>query len=133
MSSLLVSTYDLRRGGIWLFRKERKTVISIVNPTLSYKRVFVLFFDDNENLLTGIQNKLSPNDLWEVKVAEHVKPGYHVVLKVAVFHDRMNAPEVGVIGYQLQFHGKETSHSILQPLPTEILDKEQKLFWKYLE
>lgn len=118
----LVGTFDLRNGG--------KTTLHIVNPTAKNLKIIAAFFDDNEKPLACYRDRLSPNDLVEIDVRQHVQEKQFGVVKVVSFNEQQDEPEVGVVGYQRQFYarhflffaqGPEVTETILHSIPNEIL------------
>jgi hypothetical protein len=126
LSPYIIGTYDLRGG--------RRTFLQIVNPTGNFLRVLVAFFDDNEKPLKCLRDRLSPNDLLEVDVRrqlDNMGTGFGVV-KIVSFNDVAEVPQPGVVGYQRTFSrsffrgDRLKAESILQPVPSELLNDDMK-------
>jgi len=126
-NALLVGTYDLRSG--------QNTLLSIINPTSSYKQVYILFYDDNEEFITCHQEKLSPNDLAEIDVRKAIKKNLFGVVKVIPFEINSDSLAFGIKGYQRQlrhykywlfFSRSYESQTILQPIPTTMYNEKDK-------
>ncbi len=119
LSPYLTGTYDLRG--------RRNTVLHIVNPTGRHRRVVVALFDDDEEPLACLRDRLSPNDLLEVDVGRHLSGGFGVV-KVVSFHFDEEVPEPGLVGTQRDFFRgfwgtwRPAAAAALHSVPAEILE-----------
>jgi len=127
LSPYLVGTFDLREGA--------NTILHIVNPTAKTLRIIVAFFDDNEKPLACYRDRLTPNDLVEINVRQHVPENQFGVVKVVSFHQQEDLPEVGIVGYQKNLYprrflffskGPEITETVLHSIPNEILSDDLK-------
>ena len=102
--------------GTWDSRNDTGTVLQIVNPTNTYLLVKAAFYDDGEKKLKMIEEKMSPNDLWEIDVLGLGLAAKFGVVKLISYG--RDVPEIGIIGYQKQYLKTQLLDStILQPVP----------------
>ena len=64
-SAYLVGVFETREG--------LTTLVQIVNPTRADLRLFIAFFDDDEELLQCISERLTGNDLFEIDAQQVVQ------------------------------------------------------------
>jgi len=122
-SPYLVGTYDLRAG---------RTVLHIINPTAKSLEAYIAFFDDNEEPLKCIKEKLSHNDLLEIDVKKLELKRKFGVVKIVSHLDGKPVP--GVVGFQrhyfTQLNAKTpygVTESNLASVPAGILDGELEI------
>jgi hypothetical protein len=114
--TFLVGTFDMRSG---------YTVFQIVNPTASPLELLVAFFDDNENPLGCIREKLSHNDLVEIDVRNLKLRSKFGVVKIISHVDRIPCP--GIIGFQRHYFKSGFAESNLVSIPDCFLYDELKI------
>jgi hypothetical protein len=115
-SAYLVGVFDTREG--------LTTLVQIVNPTTANLRLFIAFFDENENLLGCIRHELSGNDLFELD-AQQVAQGRVGVVKVVTLAMDEERPQIGVVGNQRLSLGREpVAETGLHPIQTAFLEAE---------
>ncbi|MCP4146285.1 MAG: hypothetical protein GY757_00915 [bacterium] len=120
LAPYLIGTYDQR--------EKAHTVLHILNPTGKFLYVTAVFFDHNEKWLKMVDEKMSPNDLWELDVRKfNVHAEFGVVKVVSWDIENRKVPDIGITGYQRHFFGERgVTESILQPIPMEILKGDLK-------
>lgn len=108
-SAYLVGTYEKRLGV--------STTLQIINPTTIDLEIAVAFYDDKENYLTCIREKLSADDMTEIIVSRVDNLKDFGVVKI-ISHIDHNVTE-GIVGYQ--------RHILIVPRPTEVAFSEAPL------
>lgn len=116
-SAYLVGVFDLR--------EDRTTILHIVNPTRADLRLFVTFFDDRENPLRCLPDKLSGNDLVEINVRDVGVDAALGVVKVITLASKEDRPQIGVVGNQRLSLGRQsTTETGLHPIQSQFIESE---------
>lgn len=123
-SSYLVGTYDLR--------KDRHTLLHIINPTGQELFLYISFYDYNGTTLKCIETELSPNGRLELTVKADLErwkvlSGKFGVVKIISLTAPKGKPLEGIVGFQSHyfkrrfFGGWAFTESNLASLPTKVL------------
>jgi hypothetical protein len=113
--------------GVFDTREERTTLLQIVNPTSATLRLYIAFFDADEEFQNCIlaDDEFTPNDLQEFDARQIVPNMVGVVKVVTMAIGEEDRPQIGAVGNQRLSVGREpVAETGLHPIQMAFLDAE---------